>query len=129
MEELLCAYCQQPTKLVGGDVIYPHRPDLAEKRFYQCEPCVAYVGCHPGTEKPLGRVANAALRAAKMKAHGAFDAIWKGGGMKRGQAYAWLRTKMGLEEDACHIGMFSVEQCEEVIRHCDEREAENPAPF
>lgn len=113
-----CAYCQQPTQLVGGDVIYPHRLDLAEKKFYLCEPCGAYVGCHPGTETPLGRVANAELRKAKMEAHAAFDPLWKEGGMKRKEAYAWLRGELGLAEDECHIGMFDVDRCQEIVRLC-----------
>ncbi len=116
--ELACAYCQQPTQLVGGNVIYPHRPDLAEKKFYRCEPCGAYVGCHPETETPLGRVANAELRKAKMDAHAAFDPLWKDGGMKRKEAYAWLRSAMGLSEDECHIGVFNVDRCQEVVRLC-----------
>ena len=28
---ITCPYCQQPAALVAGDVIYPHRPDLAGK--------------------------------------------------------------------------------------------------
>lgn len=116
--DLPCAYCSQPTEFVGGDIIYPHRPDLAEKKFYRCVPCEAYVGCHPGTETPLGRVANAELRKAKMAAHAAFDPLWREGGMKRKEAYAWLRKAMNLAEDQCHIGMFDVDQCREVQRLC-----------
>jgi len=77
-----CPYCQSAAKLVGGRAIYPHRPDLAAKRFWQCKPCDAYVGCHEagngqgdGT-KPLGRLANAELRKAKKDAHYAFDRLW-----------------------------------------------------
>lgn len=121
--ELLCAYCQKPTKLVGGDVIYPHRPDLADKKFYRCAPCEAYVGCHKGTETPLGRVANAELRKAKMDAHGAFDPLWKEDGMSRKEAYVWLREAMGLSEDECHIGLMDVEACLKVIRLCDRKRA------
>lgn len=46
-----CPYCQRPSLLVTGKTIYPHRPDLVAKRFWQCAPCDAYVGCHP----PAGR--------------------------------------------------------------------------
>lgn len=118
MDPLFCAYCSKPTELVGGDVIYPHRPDLAEKKFYRCVPCEAYVGCHPGTETPLGRVANVVLRTLKMRAHEAFDPLWRGGAMKRKEAYAWLREAMGLKESECHIGMFNEAQCQEVVRLC-----------
>jgi len=57
-----CPYCQQQAELVGGAAIYPHRQDLADKRLWNCAPCGAYVGCHDGTETPLGRLANAELR-------------------------------------------------------------------
>lgn len=46
MSELTCPYCGKPAQLVGGDVIYPHREDLHEKKFWLCTPCNAYVGCH-----------------------------------------------------------------------------------
>lgn len=116
-----CDYCKEESVLVGGDVIYPHRPDLAEKKFWSCGPCGAYVGCHPGTEEPLGRLANAELRKAKMAAHAAFDPLWKESGMKRGEAYAWLREVMGLTRDECHIGMFDETTCARVVTLCEEK--------
>src|SRR5436309_3529676 len=39
-----CPYCGHFARLVGGDVIYPHRPDLSELWFWQCAPCDAHVG-------------------------------------------------------------------------------------
>ena len=112
---LLCHYCFRKPELVGGDTIYPHRPDLYEKKFYLCRPCDAYVGCHPGTTEPLGRLANAELRKAKQAAHAAFDPKWKGGDMKRKEAYAWLATQLGIDFNDCHIGMFDVETCRRVV--------------
>lgn len=113
-----CPYCQSPSKLVNGDAIYPHRPDLYEKKFWACDPCKAYVGCHQGTETPLGRLANSELRSAKMAAHAALDPIWKSGKMKRGAVYVWLAEKMGIPIDQCHIGMFDVDQCKKVREIC-----------
>ena len=62
---VLCDYCGGAAKLVGGEVIYPHRPDLAELKFWHCAPCRAYVGCHRKNKKhgqdgmqPLGRLAS-----------------------------------------------------------------------
>jgi hypothetical protein len=115
-----CPYCGNAAKLVGGNVIYPHRRDLYEKKFYQCAPCDAYVGCHPGTTDALGRLADADLREAKMAAHAAFDPIWKTGQKKRGSAYAWLCDQLGIEKKDCHIGMFDVAMCERVVAVCKE---------
>lgn len=128
-----CPYCGKDAQLVGGSAIYPHRPDLHALKFWQCEPCGAYVGCHKkgayffvGAAKivsdgtiALGRLANAELRAAKQEAHAAFDPMWRGGGMTRATAYRWLAKKMGLPVSACHIGELDVSQCREVVRLCN----------
>lgn len=117
-----CPYCGQSPKKVFGLTLYPHRPDLAEKKFWQCAPCDAYVGCHPNQDwVPLGRLANAELRAAKVRAHAALDPLWKSGRMTRGMAYQWLAQKLKIEKSQCHIGMFDVETCNRVVEVCDER--------
>lgn len=113
--KILCDYCQKETMHVTGKEIYPHRPDLWSLNFWQCKPCKAYVGCHKGTLTPLGRLANAELRAAKMAAHGAFDQLWKFGKMNRTQAYKWLSTKLKLTSSECHIAMFDVDMCKKVV--------------
>lgn len=104
--------------MVKGEVIYPHRRDLYEKPFYLCAPCDAYVGCHPGTINPLGRLANAELRRAKKAAHAAFDPKWREGGMKRQQAYKWLSEQLGITREECHIGMMDVDLCRRVVEVC-----------
>ena len=38
------------------------------------------------------------------------------------QAYSWLSGKMNLPQDLTHFGMFTIEQCQEAIRHCRELE-------
>lgn len=115
---IACDYCGNRAVLVTGREIYPHRPDLYGKRFYQCSPCGAYVGCHPGTKRPLGRLANASLRAAKVRAHAAFDPLWKSGRMKRTKAYAWLAKELEIKPDDCHIGMFTEDMCARVVSVC-----------
>lgn len=61
--EVKCPYCERHAELVGGEVIYPHRPDLGSKKFWLCTPCNAYVGCHAGDDgtRPLGRLTAADL--------------------------------------------------------------------
>lgn len=118
MTNPICPYCNQISKGVGGDVIYPHRPDLGSKWFYLCKACSAYVGCHPNTKNSLGRLANAELRKWKSIAHKAFDPLWRDGHMKRSEAYQALATEMDIEKKDCHIGMFNVEQCKKVYAIC-----------
>ncbi len=110
-----CPYCNNPSILVTGDDLYPHIPALRSKSFYRCAPCKAHVGCHPGTTKPLGRLANAELRRLKMDAHAAFDHLWAGGRMKRASAYKWLAGALGIDPKTCHIGMFNEDECRAVV--------------
>lgn len=112
-----CPYCDNQPKLVTGRVIYPHRTDLYKLWFYLCK-CGARVGCHPGTKKPLGRLADAELRQAKSKAHLAFDPIWRDRLMRRKQAYKWLSNQLNIDFNDCHIGMFDVETCNRVVDIC-----------
>lgn len=125
---VVCDYCNNEARLVGGDVIYPHRPDLHGLRFWHCGPCGAYVGCHKGTTRPLGRLANAELRQAKQDAHAAFDPKWKFHTfrdgyqtMTRTMAYKWLAEQLGIPIEQCHIGMFDVETCGRVVEVCTNR--------
>lgn len=121
MRKVKCPYCEQPAKLVTGDTIYPHRPDLRWKLFWLCRPCDAYVGCHlsgDGTS-PFGTMANAELRAARIKAHAAFDPIWKEEYMPRRKAYSWLADQLGIHPKHCHISWFDLETCQRVPAICD----------
>ena len=125
---VLCDYCGGAAKLVGGEVIYPHRPDLAELKFWHCAPCRAYVGCHRKNKKhgqdgmqPLGRLANAELRRAKSRVHAAFDPLWKDKNMTRREAYVWLAGRLNIPVDDCHIGMFDVRTCDRAVSVIQER--------
>ena len=115
-----CPYCNGNAELTTGYKVYPHRPDLADLKVWACFPCDAWVGTHKNspTHAPLGRLANAELRKAKMAAHAAFDPLWKSGQMTRKEAYRRLSEKMGLAPEQTHIGMFDVEQCRTVVLLC-----------
>lgn len=126
--KVICHYCGNEARLVGGEVIYPHRIDLFEKKFWLCDPCDAYVGCHhphpkygkTGTE-PLGILANAKLRKLKSQAHAAFDPLWreKKKFKSRTDAYYWLAKEMKMNTVECHIGMFDEDLCLIVIMICE----------
>lgn len=118
----ICPYCGATSLKTTGAEIYPQRRDLRGKVFFVCSPCDAYVGCHPGGGRPLGRLADATLRAAKQAAHRAFDPIWLDGEMRRGDAYSWLAQRLGIHQEDCHIGMFDVAMCERVVEICTARE-------
>jgi len=122
-----CPYCGDETQRVRGSDLYPHRPDLRHRRFVACLPCKAWVGVHGGTGRPLGTIADATLRRARQRAHGAFDPIWKSGGMKRTKAYVWLASQLGIEVERCHIAMFSEATCDRVVEICMARELKGVA--
>ena len=116
MRKVYCDYCGRRTEYVDSKVIYGKSYGM----IYLCRNCMAYVGVHKGSDKPLGRLANAQLRYWKKEAHAAFDPLWKYGSFKhrRNAAYAWLAEQMGLPVDKTHIGMFDVGQCKAVIQIC-----------
>lgn len=121
-----CPYCGETSILVNGADLYPSRPDLAHVRAYVCDPCDARVGCHDGTDRPKGRLANAELRALRIAAHAAFDPFWVGGGavkLRRVEAYRWLAEKLGLPAKRCHIGLFTEDECRRTIEVCRARAA------
>lgn len=109
-----CDYCGRPTLYTDSAVVYSRSYGM----IYYCPPCSAWVGVHRGTNKPLGRLANAELRGWKKKAHAAFDPLWQQGHMNRHAAYAWLAQQLGIPEKQTHIGMFDVHQCQQVVRIC-----------
>lgn len=111
----VCAYCGNVSEKVTGKYVYPLRPDLSTRMFYKCEQCDAFIGCHPGTDIPLGTLADAKLRKMRSKAHAQFDPLWKGGFLKRKQAYAALAKHLGIPVEDCHIGLFDSSSCEKVV--------------
>lgn len=124
--EVPCGHCGSYTEQMTGARVYPHRKDLAEKLFWVCIHCDAYVGCHQSNGLPFGSPADAATRKARSRAHAAFDPLWKAkirkSGMKkhqaRGKAYKWLAEQMGMTRDDCHIGMMTAEQADRVADIC-----------
>lgn len=120
-----CRYCKAQAKLLcRSDIGYPYRWDYGP--VWVCIPCKAWVGCHPGTTRPLGGLANAELRDWKVKAHAAFDPLWLrkmrrdqcSKGKARKAAYRWLAVQLGIPFKKTHIGYFDVGQCQRVVELC-----------
>jgi len=119
----ICPYCGRAARLVGGAVIYPNIPDLHYKKFWQCRPCDAHVGCHPDSTRPLGSPANKPLRQARREAHRCFDKLWKSGSRPRREAYARLAAALGLAAEDCHIGQFDEATCRRAVAAVSELQA------
>ena len=117
----ICRYCGGVIRLVPASGIYgesAQRLGMSEEWVYQCQNCNARVGCHKGTKRPLGDVANEVLRLKRMETHQVFDSFWKSRGMSRTKAYRWLAEKMELPEAIAHIGGFEMEQCHRLMELC-----------
>lgn len=116
----MCPYCGRRARLVNGYAIYRRAGSrLGNRSYWLCSPCNAYVGCHPGTDRALGRLANSELRAWKQRAHRAFDPLWRRGPMRRKDAYYWLSRRLGIPLRECHIGEFDVALCKLTVTECD----------
>lgn len=93
--------------------------------FYGCTQhgktgCRGGIGAHPDGS-PVGTPADQATRDARVRAHDAFDSLWRVGGFTRKEAYAWLQGAMGMLPDQAHIGRFDLEQCGAVVAHVEKR--------
>jgi len=71
----------------------------------------------------MGIPAEKSTRVARIRAHNAFDEMWKDqkNGMSRRNAYQWLARELDIPMNKCHIGIFDEETCERVIQLCKER--------
>lgn len=108
-EEVICDYCGKPAELVVG----------TRGPMWQCTPCGARIAAHISspTFKPVGRLANAELRAAKKAARDSFDPIIRIAGSRR-IAFRWLSEQMKLTIHECHVDLFDVAQCEQMTAIC-----------
>lgn len=120
-----CPYCNNLADFTHGDEVYPHRKDLSGKPFWICRDCNAYCGCHKGTDRPLGTLANKELRHWRKQAHSFFDPLWMHGKLSRGDAYGLLAKDLGIPKNECHIGSFSADQCRGVVAFAKRYKSDN----
>lgn len=113
-----CPYCSKDAELTTGEEVYPFSRGLGSKKFWVCWDCDARVGCHNGTDKALGTMANEELREWRKTAHSTFDSSWKNGKINRSIAYKRLSKNIGLKEKDCHIGLFDISMCKKVVEVC-----------
>lgn len=110
----ICRYC-------GGKVIFTDAKKIYENgtdKIYLCTNCNAYVGVHKGTNRPLGKLANAALRMKRRETHTFFDAFWQAQNITRAEAYRLLARELGVPERKAHIGNMEMDDCQRVIDFC-----------
>lgn len=120
-----CPYCNAPAILHPSSAAFYRGRDYGP--VWACAPCEAWVGCHKGTNNPLGTPANATTRRLKVRAHAGFDALWQAkmarDGLRKGHAralaYKWLAESLTIEPAKCHIGMMLDGDLQRVIALCE----------
>lgn len=116
-QSVKCPECGAPMTLITKNAKYGP--------FYGCV-MFRQTGCR-GTHsahangQPMGVPGDRETKAARVRAHAAFDQLWTGGKMSRKKAYQWMQETMHLTKRQAHIGKFDVEQCEALITHIQER--------
>ena len=84
-------------------------------KCYYCKNCSAIVGCHKGTNLPLGFMASKQTRKLRSKLHIIFDKLWLEKLMSRSQAYNWLARQLDIKEEHCHISWMNKETLAKAI--------------
>ncbi len=117
----ICRYCGSPVVYTSNAEIYGR--EYGEGKCYLCRNCRAFVGVHPGTDRPLGTLANEELRRYRKITHYWFDQIWKKPLRisTRNKAYEWLSEQLGKPRKYTHIAMFEKQECEKTIRLSQKR--------
>ena len=95
--------------------------------------CDAYVRTHPGTNIPVGTLANHELRTLRNQAHHYFDQLYLSGLMSKQDAYLWLAGLLQVPLSKAHIGFLGEYYCNEVIAESkkllERRRKQQPAGF
>ncbi|PZU95512.1 MAG: hypothetical protein DI527_00455 [Chelatococcus sp.] len=131
----VCPTCRLIARLTDGSQVYSNRPDLAEKPVWLCDGCGGFVGCHPGTTKPLGTPAGPELRRARALLHDRMiDPLWKladvcgeyepedqAAALKirqaaRSRVYSYLADRLGKSGKETHTGLFDLATCRRAWR-------------
>ncbi len=87
--------------------------------WYACSAgCAEVVPAH-FNGRPNGVAVPLELATARSRAHRALDQLWRSYRMSRPAVYKWLSARMGLPNERAHIGCFTVEQCNRVVRLVD----------
>lgn len=110
-----CHLCESPVYLVRNSVIYGE--DYGKWPYaYICGKCTAYVGLHPGTDLPLGTIADRFTRNARKEAKKLFNLhILTTFKKDKAAAYMWLSAALRIPHQRCHFGMFTEQEALESI--------------
>lgn len=118
-----CPHCKEPLRLLRSERY--RYPSGRLRLYWQCAKCpTSNVGAHPDGQ-PFGFPApDQETKLARIEAHESASALMKLRSWNNGGFYMWLREKMNLSEDACHIAKFGIADCLKVCELCAEEISE-----
>ena len=122
MSEVICGEC-------GSAMVLRQSPKFKNPYFYGCSQypnCTGTHTAHPDGS-PCGIPANKETRGWRIKAHDAFDRVWKSQSLfkpvserrkARSEAYKQLAIELQSEKDV-HIAEADIEMCQKIIEASD----------
>jgi len=111
-----CRFCTGKVELVNNAAFYGGK-EYGWPLAYCCSSCGARVGTHPGTDIPLGTLADKVTIKARIEAHDAIGQLWKGKtAWHRAQAHQALAKAMGRR--VAHISWMDEQECRRVVELC-----------
>jgi hypothetical protein len=98
------------------DIAFKNEAELYDKQrrdwpwIWHCNKCDAIVGTHPGTNMPLGYMANKDIRNKRGKLHRLLDPLWQAKIYDRDVLYDALAHLLNMEPQECHVSTLRPKQ-------------------
>lgn len=122
IKTIYCCKCKSKVnaRLTNGAEVYPHRKDLHSLKFWRCDDCDNFVGCHKqgSGKKPLGIIASQDIKDWRKKIHAKLDPLWQSKKYSRKRVYQLLSDKLGYDYHTANLR--TVEECKRVINLVDD---------
>lgn len=101
---IFCTTCNADVEavLIDGSVVYPHRKDLYDHKFYSCPHCNNFVSTTK-SGRPLGVIASPEIKKMRKKIHKTIDPLWENGIIDRSALYKRISTEIGKEYHTANI--------------------------
>lgn len=110
-----CPYCGAPAVLRNAESIYGFDDGTMAYVCKNYPRCDSYIRAFPGTEIPMGTLANAKLRRIRNVAHRFFDQLYLSNLMTRDAAYEWLAFWLACPHTHAHIALLDEYECRLLI--------------
>lgn len=119
----ICPYCGTKTYLTSFRYMklrsFKRGANKGRNRLvYMCPKCHKHVNVHRGTNIAMGFPGDSEVKLWRKFTHYIFDQLWRKKNGNRKKCYTWLSKNLGIDQEECHIGMFTSEECKRAIELC-----------